>query len=221
MMLPREKLFKFGVERLLDFELLALVLNTGIKGRSAFFLAKDLLRFFSRSDMANLSVEKLMSFPGIGPMKAARIVAGLEFSRRFLHGKETRLILSRKAVWREMRDLRNEKREHFVVFYLDVRSQLLERKIISIGSLNASIVHPREVFDPAIRASSAQIIVCHNHPSGILTPSHEDYEVTKRLIEAGKILGIELLDHIIVTKNDSLSLRKFILSYRRMCRGDP
>ncbi len=213
-MQPREKFFKFGGDRLRDDELLALILNTGAKGKNALAVARGLLKVFSRGDLADLSLERLMAFPSVGPVKAARILAGLEFSRRFLHGKQTQLILSRQAVWREMRDLRGEKREHFVVFYLDVRSQLIERKIISIGSLNASIVHPREVFEPAIRASSAQIIVCHNHPSGILTPSREDYEVTRRLFEAGEILGIELLDHIIVSREGSLSLRKFVLSCR-------
>ncbi len=213
-MQPREKFFKFGGDRLRDDELLALILNTGAKGKNALAVARGLLKVFSRGDLADLSLERLMAFPSVGPVKAARILAGLEFSRRFLHGKQTQLILSRQAVWREMRDLRGEKREHFVVFYLDVRSQLIERKIISIGSLNASIVHPREVFEPAIRANSAQIIVCHNHPSGVLTPSREDYEVTRRLFEAGEILGIELLDHIIVSREGSLSLRKFVLSCR-------
>ena len=220
-MQPREKLFKFGADRLKDDELLALILNTGAKGRSALVVAKGLLKVFSCEDLANLSLERLMSFPSVGPVKAARVLAGLEFSRRFLFGKQTQLILSRQAVWREMRDLRAEKREHFVVFYLDVRSQLIERKVVSIGSLNASIVHPREVFEPAIKSNSAQIIVCHNHPSGVLVPSDADYAVTRRLYEAGEILGIELLDHVIVSRDGSLSLRKFILSCRRRCRGDP
>ena len=122
--------------------------------------------------------------------------------------------MSPKDVWHEMRDVRDNKREHFVVFYLDTRNQIIKREVISVGTLNASLIHPREVFEPAIRYSTAQIIIAHNHPSGITDPSEIDKEVTKRLVEAGKLLGIEVLDHIIVSKNSYNSLKDIgILSY--------
>jgi DNA repair protein RadC len=107
-----------------------------------------------------------------------------------------------------MSDLRSRKKEHFVAFYLDSRNQLLEREVISVGTLNASLVHPREVFEPAIRTLAASIIVAHNHPSGILEPSHDDLQITKRLRETGMILDIPVVDHIIVTQHEFLSFQQ-------------
>lgn len=214
-MRPREKILRYGVDRLSNAELLALLLNTGRKGKGAKRLAAEMLRAFGVGEFDEIDLQRLMAYPGVGLAKASRVVAAFELGRRFLHGKQSRLILSRQAVWREMRDIREEKREHFVVFYLDVRSQLIRRRVVSIGTLNASMVHPREVFEMAIKYNSAQIIVAHNHPSGVIKPSLEDFAVTERLVKAGMILGIEVLDHIIITKEDSLSLRKFVLSCRR------
>jgi len=213
--LPREKLLKYGIERLAEFELLALLLSTGSKGKNVINFSKFLLRRFSSQNFADISLNDLMSVNGLGIAKAGKLLAAFELSRRFLHGKQQRLLLSRNAVWREMRDIRDKKKEFFVVFYLDVKSQVLERKIVSVGSLDSSIVHPREVFEFAIRTNSAQIVVAHNHPSGNLDPSDADFAVTKRLVHAGEILGIELLDHVIVTSKSSFSLRRFILSCKK------
>lgn len=140
--------------------------------------------------------------------KASQIVACFELGKRFLKGKAAALILSPREVWDEMKEIRNNKKEHFVVFFLDVRNQVIQKEIISIGTLNTSLVHPREVFEPAIRCFAAQIIISHNHPSEDSTPSEEDILVTKKLMQAGKILDIEILDHVIVTKNDFSSMKE-------------
>ena len=118
------------------------------------------------------------------------------------------LILSPREVWEALKDIRESKKEHFVAFFLDTQNQEIRRELISIGTLNASLIHPREVFEPAVRHLAAQIIVAHNHPSGDSEPSEDDLMITKRLVEAGKILGIEVLDHIVVTKKDFLSFKE-------------
>lgn len=124
-----------------------------------------------------------------------------------MQNKKSSLIISPKDVWNELKDIRDNKKEHFVVFYLDSRNQEIKREIISVGSLNANLVHPREVFEPAIRNLAAQIVIAHNHPSGDTDPSEDDLEITKRLVAAGKILGIDILDHVIVSKIGHFSFK--------------
>lgn len=202
---PREKLQKYGPGKLSNSELLAILLGTGIKGTNVVELANKILKKFGGNKIADLSFEDLKNFSGLGPAKACEIVACFELGKRLLKDKKSVLILSPEAVWQELKEIRNHKKEHFVVFYLDTRNQMIEKEIISIGSLNANLVHPREVFEPAIKNSAAQIIIAHNHPSGDTRPSQDDLEITKRLIEAGKILGIEIIDHIIVSQKGFLS----------------
>ena len=125
-----------------------------------------------------------------------------------MQDKKSCLILSPKEVWEELKDIRDNKKEHFVIFFLDSRNQEIKREIISVGSLNANLVHPREVFEPAIRYLASHIIIAHNHPSGDTEPSQEDLEITKRLSEVGKILGIEIIDHVIVAKDKFLSFKE-------------
>jgi len=197
--LPREKLIKYGVEKLTNAELLAILLRTGTSGTNVIELAKLILKKFDKAKLVNLKVENLKDIKGLGAVKACEIVASLEFGRRILKDKKSVLLLSPKDIWQELKDLRGHKKEHFVIFYLDTGNQEIKREIISVGTLNASLVHPREVFEPAIKHLAAQIIVAHNHPSGQTEPSAGDLEVNKRLMEAGKLLGIELADHIIVT----------------------
>lgn len=144
----------------------------------------------------------------MGPAKACEIVACFELGKRLLKSKKAGIYLKPRDVWEELKDLRDYKKEHFVIFYLDSRNQEIKREIISVGSLNANLVHPREVFEPAVRNLAAQIILAHNHPSGDPEPSEDDLEITKRLVESGKILGIEVIDHIIVTKGGFLSLKE-------------
>lgn len=205
---PREKLLRYGPNKLSNSELLAILLRTGQKGRNVVDLAKKILQKYGAQNLPNLDIKKLKQFPGIGPVKACEIVACFELGKRLLQRKQAQIYLKPKDVWNELKDLRSHKKEHFVIFYLDTRNQEIKREVISIGSLNANLVHPREVFEPAIKHSAAQIILSHNHPSGDPSPSKDDLEITDRLVKAGKILGIEVIDHIIVTKSGFLSFRE-------------
>jgi len=204
---PREKLMKYGPEKLANAELLAILLGNGTAGLNVVELSKKILRSFPGGKLAGAKAEELRKFFGLGPSKACEIEACFELGRRLLKDKKAELILAPKDVWENMKDIRDNKREHFVVFYLDSRNQEIKREIISVGILNANLVHPREVFEPAIRYSTAQIIIAHNHPSGDTRPSEDDVEVTRRLMEAGKILGIEIIDHVIVSESSFLSLK--------------
>jgi DNA repair protein RadC len=198
---PREKLEKYGPDKLSDSELLAILLRTGTKGMNVVEMSKKILKKFSGVGLASASFAELKSTFGLGAAKACEVIACFELGRRLLKDKKTTLLLSPEEVWAELKDIRDHKKEHFVVFYLDTRNQTIKRETISIGTLNSSLVHPREVFEPAIKHSAAQVLIAHNHPSGSTDPSQEDIEVTKRLVEAGKLLGIEVVDHVIVAKN--------------------
>ncbi|KKS42415.1 MAG: replication and repair protein RadC protein [Candidatus Kuenenbacteria bacterium GW2011_GWA2_42_15] len=205
---PREKLEKYGPEKLSNSELLAILLRTGSKGVNVVELSNKILKKFSGDGLAKANFKELKNTFGLGSAKACEIMACFELGRRLLKDKKAVLILSPKQVFEESRDLRNNKKEHFVVFYLDTRNQEIKRETISMGTLNANLVHPREVFEPAIKNNAAQIIVAHNHPSGDAEPSADDLAITKKLAEAGKILGIEVLDHVIVATDKFLSLKE-------------
>ena len=205
---PREKLMQYGPEKLSNSELLAILLRSGKQGENVVELANKILKRFGTNELPNLNFEDLKKYSGLGPAKACEIVACFELGKRLLKDKKTQIYLKPKEVWQELKDLRDHKKEHFVIFYLDSRNQEIKREIISVGSLNANLVHPREVFEPAVRNSAAQIILAHNHPSGDPEPSEDDLEITKRLVESGKILGIEVVDHIIVVKNGFLSFKE-------------
>ena len=204
---PREKLEKYGPERLSDAELLAVLLRTGGRGLNAVELAATVFKNFSVEKLPNASIADLEKTTGLGAVKAMEIVACFELGRRALHHKKSSLILSPGDIWQELKDIRGHKKEHFVVFFLDARNQEIRREIISVGTLNANLVHPREVFEPAIAHSAAQIIVAHNHPSGNPEPSGEDRVITTRLRDAGKILGIEILDHVVVAREQFSSFK--------------
>lgn len=205
---PREKLIQYGPEKLSNSELLALLLRSGNKDVNAIELAEKILKKFGAKKLPNLIFKDLNKISGLGPAKACEIIACFELGKRLLKDKKAQIYLTPKEIWEELRDLRNHKKEHFVIFYLDSRNQEIKREVISIGSLNANLVHPREVFEPAVRNLAAQIILAHNHPSGDPTPSEDDLEITKRLVEAGKILGIEVIDHIIVAKDNFFSFKE-------------
>jgi DNA repair protein RadC len=208
---PRQKLVRYGPERLSNPELLAVVIGSGLPGINAVQLASRVLQFSRERSLEKLTAEGIRSQFSLGTSKVAAVIACFELGRRLFNGKVSRLVLSPKDVWAQLQDIRDQRREHFIVFYLDVRNQIIKRAIISIGTLNASLVHPREVFEPAVKDSAAQIVLSHNHPSGIASPSEEDIQLTKRLISAGKILGIEVIDHIVVTKSTHFSFREHTL----------
>ena len=203
---PREKLIKKGANALKDYELLAILLGSGVQGKDVIKLSQEIIKLFE-DDFENLNLEKLLSIHGLGLAKASQILSSIELSRRYLI-KQNKKITSAKDVYEELKEYHNKKQEYFLALYLDGANHLIQTKIITIGILNQSLVHPREVFSYAIEKRCASIIVAHNHPSGILEASNEDINVTKRLKESGKILGIELLDHLIITKDGYLSLKE-------------
>jgi len=209
---PRERLLKLGSEALSAQEILALILGRGIKGESVMVTSQKLLsRFGNLKGIANASVEELSEIKGVGLAKAAQIKAALELSKRLESDAGERqkpMVKSPEDVVNIVKSqLKGKKREHFLVLCLDTRNRLINCKPVSIGSLDTSIVHPREVFKEAVSSSSASVIFVHNHPSGDPEPSKEDVELTKRLVKAGEIIGIDVLDHIIVCDRDYLSLK--------------
>ena len=204
---PREKLIKYGAEKLTNTELLAIILRTGKKGKNVLQLAESTLRHFGAEKLPYLELKDFKNIPGLGPTKACEIIACFELGKRLLKGKVAELYLKPEDIWKELKDIRDHKKEHFIIFFLDSRNQEIKREVISVGSLNANLVHPREVFEPAVKNLAAQVILAHNHPSGDPEPSEDDLEINRRLVEAGKILGIEVIDHIIVTVNGFLSFK--------------
>jgi DNA repair protein RadC len=209
---PRERLINDGANSLSNHELLAILLRTGSKEESVLQLANRLLTHFEGLRLLkDASIEELTNMKGIGQTKAVQIMAALELGRRIgqLQYEDRYVIRSpedgAKYVMEEMRFL---SQEHFVCLYLNTKNQVLHKQTVFIGSLNASIVHPREVFKEAFRRSAASIICIHNHPSGDPQPSREDIEVTKRLSECGRIIGIEVLDHLIIGEKNYVSLKE-------------
>jgi len=209
---PRERLLKLGSEALSAQEVLALILGRGIKGESVMVTAQRLLsKFGNLKGVANASVEELSEIRGIGLAKAAQIKAAVELSKRL----ESPVAESGKPIIKSPEDvativrsqLKGKKKEHFLVLCLDTRNHLINYKQVSMGSLDTSVVHPREVFKEAISSNAASVIFVHNHPSGDPEPSKEDVELTKRLAKAGEIIGIDVLDHIIVCDKTYLSLK--------------
>lgn len=203
---PREKLQKKGAKALSDLELLAIILGKGTKDRDVFRVAKDILKL-AQDDFDNVTLEKLEKIKGVGLAKACQILAAVEFSKRFLI-KDSINIKSAKDIVQLAEGLKNKKQEYFLTFTLDGANNLIQKRTVFIGTLNQSLVHPREVFADAITDRAASIIFVHNHPSGSLIPSKEDKLVTERLIKAGNIVGIKVLDHIIISKNGYFSFQK-------------
>ena len=203
---PREKLIKKGANALKDYELLAVLLGSGVQGKDVITLSSEIIKLFEK-DFENINLEKLLNIHGLGLAKASQILSSIELSKRYLI-KQNKKITSAKDVYDELKEYHNKKQEYFLCLYLDGANHLIQTKIITIGILNQSLVHPREVFSYAIEKRCASIIVAHNHPSGVLEASNEDINVTKRLKESSKILGIELLDHLIITSDGYFSFKE-------------
>ena len=209
---PRERLIQYGAEVLSTSELLAILLRTGTEKYSAVGLGDHLLASLEGlRGVARATIEELSRVHGIGPAKAAQLKAAIEFGRRLVAASpdERTKITSPRDVYNLLGpSLREEKREHFVAILMDTKNGVLRTKTVSVGDLSSSVVHPREVFAEAIRHSAASLIVAHNHPSGDPTPSPDDISVTRRLQEAGELLGIELLDHVVLGDNRFVSLKE-------------
>ncbi|MES1038035.1 RadC family protein [Peribacillus simplex] len=209
---PRERFLQDGPQSLSNQELLALLLRTGSKEESVLQLSGRLINSFKGLRLLKeASVEELTVIRGIGEAKAIQILASVELGRRInkLNDQDRYVIRSPEDGANYcMEEMRFLSQEHFVCLYLNTKNQVLQKTTVFIGSLNASIVHPREVFKEAFKRSAASIICLHNHPSGDPSPSREDIEVTKRLVECGKIIGIEVLDHIIIGEHKYVSLKE-------------
>ena len=211
---PREKLIAKGAQNLKDEELLAILLGTGVEGKNVIEVAKQILRKYSKKRLLKLTYNDLSKIKGIGPAKACIILAAIELVKRTLEMGEMTLpvIGSTKDVIAQAVYLREKTREHLMAIYLNARNEMIFKKPMFVGTLNANLVHPREIFQEALKQNAASVILVHNHPSGESEPSEDDLAITKRLIEAGKIMGIEVLDHVIITKNKvfSFSERKLL-----------
>ena len=211
---PREKLIQRGAASLSDTELLAILLRTGTSSVSVLHLAEEVLAKYQDKGLVsimNISPQEIASIHGVGLAKAATIVAAVELGRRLSTRAAQKLekIEGPEDVARYASPLlRFEQKEHFLVMLLDVRNRVLAMPTISIGSLTASVAHPREIFREAIRYSAANMILIHNHPSGDPTPSREDIQITKQMMKAGEIMGIPVLDHIIIAGDGFLSLKE-------------
>jgi len=216
MEMPREKFKRYGVEGLSDSDLLALLLRTGthemnVQKLAYYLLTSQNTKPFSLLNLYELSYEELQQIKGIGSAKALEIKAMLELCKRMTQQKyQTYLTVTKPKALADyfMELLRHEKRECFIVTFLDAKCKMMGYEMVSKGSLTASIVHPREVYKLAIQKSAFSIIVLHNHPSGDPTPSKEDVQITSRLKEAGEVVGIKLLDHLIIGDSTYRSLRE-------------
>jgi DNA repair protein RadC len=209
---PRERLQRFGPEALSAQELLALVIGRGIPKKSVMNIAQELLaKFGNIKAISQATIEELSEIKGIGLAKAAQLKACFELGRREDLEPEFKNydIKDPEAIVKAIRtSIKDKAKEHFKLILLNPRNKIIGISTISIGTLNASLVHPREVFKDAIVHSAASVVLAHNHPSGDPEPSEDDLTITKRLIEVGKILGIGIMDHIIIAKNGFFSFKE-------------
>jgi DNA repair protein RadC len=209
---PRERMQRHGAEALSTAELIAALIGSGTKGESVLLTAQKLLSVFGNlQNIAQASVKELSEVRGIGPARATQIKAAFELGRRLedpdYYAKDAPVQSPEQAYKSVQEKLRGKKKEHFYLLCLDTRNRVCHKKQVSVGNLDSSIVHPREVFKDAISSLAASVIFVHNHPSGDLEPSSEDVNLTKRLVDAGELLGIPVLDHIIVSDRGYTSLK--------------
>ncbi len=206
---PREKLLQYGPSALTVAELVAVVLATGTKKEDVMSMASRMIRDYGEKTLSSQTDAKALSEElQIPEIKALQIVACAELGRRFFDRREYGRVIIRTAkdVYEYLKDLRTLSKEHLRGLYVNTHHRLIHDEVISIGTINSNLIHPREVFKPAIEYGAAAVILAHNHPSGVVTASAADIEITKRVIEAGKIIGIPLVDHIIIGKNKFTSI---------------
>jgi DNA repair protein RadC len=206
---PREKLARFGARGLSHAELLAIVLGSGIRGRNVLKVAESVVSRYGAQGLPKLSLEEWAANPGIGRARATQMIACLELGRRLLGppAEEPR-VGSPAEAYALVRDLRAARKEHLVALYLDAQNRLILKETVSIGSLNTTRTHPREVLQPAVVHSALAFVLVHNHPSGSLDPSRDDVEFTRAMQRAGELMGVSLYDHIIVSRRGYISLKE-------------
>lgn len=202
---PREKLAQRGVQSLSSHELLMVLIGSGVIGRGVSALAKDILKLIEK-ERENITLEKLIRIQGVGKAKAGQILSAFELAKRYLI-KEDKKINNTDDILALVHDIRDKKQEYFITITLTGSSALIEKREVFKGTINFSIVHPREIFADAISDRAAGIIFVHNHPADDALPSEADIKLTKQLCDASKILGIKVVDHIIVTKRDFYSFQ--------------
>jgi len=197
---PRERFLKHGPEVLSDAELFAIILRTGVVGENVMEMSNRLISEFGLVNLFECSLKELQVIKGIGPNKAMQLLAMVELGKRYDQEKNSiKKITCAEDVFKLFHnDFKNKKQEHFSILMLNTKNNIIKREPLTIGILNASVIHPREVFKPAIKNSCNKIILVHNHPSGDPTPSEEDLEITRKMIEVGEELDIKVLDHVII-----------------------
>jgi DNA repair protein RadC len=197
---PREKLQLKGAAALSDFELLQALIGSGNKQADVSTIARHTLKLLQQHG-SDVNYEQLQAITGLGSAKITELLASFELAQRYLADSEQPIVDSPEKAVEQLADIRDKKQEYFVCLTLDGANRLIAKRIITIGTLTSSLAHPREVFADAITDRAASIIIAHNHPSGSLTPSEADNEITERLKKVANLLGIQLLDHVIVTKS--------------------
>ena len=205
---PRERLKELGVENLSNKELLAIILKTGSKNKNVTDLALEILKKYELQELKQASLNSLMKIKGIGEVKAIEILATIELGKRINQPKKLQLqkVTNPKEIWKCIKHLFvDKKQEHFYAFYFNIKKELIDKKLLFIGTINESVVHPREIFKEAYRLSAACIVCAHNHPTNDITPSKADLYFTNKLIKIGKIQGIPVIDHIIVGEKNYYS----------------
>lgn len=205
---PRERLKDVGVENLTDKEILAIILKTGTKEKSVSDIALDLLKNYDLNDLKNISINDLILIKGIGEVKAIEILAAIELGKRIYLREDKKLVKleNAKSIWESARYLYNgSKQEKFYCYYFNNKQELIERKLLFMGTINQATTHTREVFKEAYRVSASTIVCLHNHPSNDVTPSKADILFTESLMRTGAIQGIPVVDHIIAGDNSFYS----------------
>lgn len=209
---PRERLNEFGAQALSNQELMAILLRTGTKNCSVMDISLHLLEMMGDlHEFASVSYEELLTIKGIGPSKALELLAAIELGKRIFKSKTVKGDTVHSSQWVGqyfIDEIGGLHQENVVALYLNTKNQIIKKEIVFKGSLSSSVAHPREIYRIGVRSSAARLIIGHNHPSGNPTPSEADYQFTERMAQAGEIIGIELLDHIIVGHDEFISLRE-------------
>ena len=203
---PREKLQSKGAAALSDYELLMAIIGSGNAQADVTKIAREVQKLLKKTG-SGLTYDDLLTIKSLGPAKATQIMAGFELWRRQFEVSERPIIDSPEKAVEQLADIRDKKQEYFVCLTLDGANRLINKRVITIGTLTASLVHPREVFADAITDRAASIIVAHNHPSGTLEPSKADKDITVRLKEAATLLGVTMLDHMIITRTSYATIK--------------
>jgi DNA repair protein RadC len=206
---PREKMLKYGTRALTNTELLAVVLGNGVEGENVLRVAEDLMRRHGAEALPGLDLQGWRRSRGVGVVKACQMTAAFELARRILVRPEAEFrVSSPREAYDLVRDLKRARKEHLVALYLDAQNHLILRETISIGALNTTRTHPREILQPAILHSALAFVLVHNHPSGSLEPSRDDLDFTRSIARAGELIGVGLTDHLIVSPRGFVSLKE-------------